>query len=115
MNQKNLTPHQKAFLKKAARIVDARITDPGFTVEEFSRLMELSRSQLFRKLKTATGASVSVFIRGRRLKYALSLLEKGELPIARVASKVGFSGDTYFRKCFKEAYSMTPTEYISQI
>jgi len=115
LNQKRLIPSQKAFLKRAAQIVDARITDPGFTVEEFSILMGLSRSQLFRRIKSATGASVCVFIRGRRLNYAVSLLEEGELPIVKVAIKAGFSGETYFRKCFKEAYSMTPTEYINQI
>jgi len=115
LNQKHLTPSQKAFLKRAAQIVDVRITDQDFTVEEFSILMGLSRSQLFRRIKSTTGASVSVFIRGRRLMYAKSLLEEGELPIARVASKSGFSSENYFRKCFKEAYSMTPTEYTNQI
>jgi len=115
LNQKRLIPSQKAFLKRAAQIVDARITDPGFTVEEFSILMGLSRSQLFRRIKSATGASVCVFIRGRRLNYAVRLLEEGELPIARVANKAGFSSETYFRKCFKEKFGKTPSEYVNEI
>lgn len=112
MNQICTSPLQKAFLKRAVEVVDARISDQEFTVEMFSRFMKLSRSQLFRRIKAATNASVSVFIRQRRLEYAVRLLKAGELPVARVAVKVGFSGETYFRKCFKEAYGVTPGEYM---
>ncbi len=111
MLQQQLIPYQKVFLKKAEQVVDSRITDSGFTVEEFSQMMGLSRSQLFRKLKETTNRSVSVFIRDRRLKYATQLLKEGELHIAQIAVKAGFSSETYFRKCFKETFGVTPGEY----
>ena len=111
MKHRHCTPRQRVFLKNAAQVVDSRVTDPGFTVEEFSRLMRLSRSQLFRRIKAAAGVSVSVFIRGRRLKLAAQLLEEGELTITQVAARAGFGSVSYFRACFKAAYRMTPGEY----
>ncbi|MCK5149124.1 helix-turn-helix transcriptional regulator [bacterium] len=106
-----LSPAKRAFLSRAQQTADARLTDPDFTVEAFSRLMGLSRSQLFRKVKEATGASVSAFIRSRRLKQALRLMDEGVSPLVKMARECGFGNDTYFRACFKQEYGVPPSEY----
>lgn len=110
--QKQLTPAQKVFLKNASEMVDKMITANGFTVEKFSSMMGLSRSQLYRKIKAATGSSVSLFIRSRRLNYALRLLESGEFLITSIAKKSGFSSESYFRACFKHAFGTSPGKYV---
>ncbi|MCK5149058.1 helix-turn-helix transcriptional regulator [bacterium] len=110
-NTPTRSPIQRAFLYHAAKTVDVQLTNPDFTVEEFSRLMNLSRSQLFRRLKAATGESVCAFIRSRRLKRALQLMDRGVSPLVKVAREAGFGTDTYFRKCFKDEYGVSPSEY----
>jgi AraC-like DNA-binding protein len=34
--------------------------------------------------------------------------------ISEIAYEVGFQQVAYFRKCFKELYKMTPSEYIKK-
>jgi len=51
-------------------------------------------------------------IRKVRLYKAAELLLRGDLNIAQVTYEVGFSDLQYFRKCFKEEFEMTPSQYI---
>jgi TolB-like protein/AraC-like DNA-binding protein len=95
------------ILKKA---VDDNLTNDQFGVEELAKSIGMSRSQLHRKLHTATGQSVSQFIREYRLQRGMELLKSGELTAAEVADRIGFGSPTYFNKCFNEYYGFPPGE-----
>jgi AraC-like DNA-binding protein len=69
----------------------------------------LSRSQLYRKIKTLTGVSVNEFIRNIRLEKAKELIVLGNDNINEISYKVGFTSPSYFTKCFKEKYGHLPT------
>jgi TolB-like protein/AraC-like DNA-binding protein len=98
------------FLDKLKNAVDENLTNDQFGVEELARTMGMSRSQLHRKLNTATGQSVSQFIREHRLQRGLELLKQGELTAAEVAEKIGFGSASYFNTCFNDYYGFTPGE-----
>lgn len=98
------------FLEKLSQEVELNLTNDQFGVEELSRKMGMSRSQLHRKLNAATGQSVSQFIREYRLHRGMDLLRKGDLTAAEVADRIGFGSATYFNKCFTELYGFPPGE-----
>jgi TolB-like protein/AraC-like DNA-binding protein len=98
------------FLDKLKQEVEANLTNDQFGVEELSRNMGMSRSQLHRKLNVATGQSVSQFIREYRLQSAMQLLQQGDHTAAEVSDLVGFGSPTYFNKCFAEFYGFPPGE-----
>ena len=52
------------------------------------------------------------FIRAVRIKRAAELLEASDCNISEVMYQCGFSGQSYFSKCFHDEYNMTPSEYI---
>lgn len=103
------------FIEKVKKVLDEKITEESFTVEEFSERLHMSRMQLHRKLKALTGLSASEFLRTERLKLAASLLQNKDLNINEVCYKVGFNNPSYFSKCFKEAFGMLPTEYRDRL
>lgn len=111
--ESNLTANDK-FIQKATEIIYANISNPDFSIEEFHREMGYSRMQLHRKLKSIAGHSATEFIRLVRLKKAALLLEKGHDQVAQVAYDTGFSSPSYFTKCFREVYGLTPSEYAAQ-
>jgi YesN/AraC family two-component response regulator len=43
---------------------------------------------------------------------ASKMLEEGVLSITEISYKVGFSYPSYFTKCFKEYFGVTPSEFI---
>jgi TolB-like protein/AraC-like DNA-binding protein len=104
-----------AFLEKLKREIDDNLINEQFSVEALAKNIGMSRSQLHRRLNTATGQSVSQFIREYRLHLGMALLKKGEFTAAEVADRIGFGSPTYFNKCFNEYYGFPPGEVKNKI
>jgi TolB-like protein/AraC-like DNA-binding protein len=103
------------FLERLKKEINDNLTNDQFSVEELARNIGMSRSQLHRKIITATGKSVSQFIREHRLQIGMDLLKKGDLTAAEVADRVGFGSATYFSKCFTEHYGITPGDVKNKV
>ncbi|MGM0946615.1 MAG: hybrid sensor histidine kinase/response regulator transcription factor [Bacteroidota bacterium] len=110
-NEIAVSSTDEKFLQKIQEIVDSDLLESNFSVDDFSQKLGMSRMQMHRKLTALTGLSTSAFIRDQRLRKALQKLEKTDDTIAEIAYSVGFSSPSYFIKCFKETYQMTPVEY----
>jgi TolB-like protein/AraC-like DNA-binding protein len=112
MNNDNLAD---PLVERLAKAVDENLTNDQFGVEELAHYIGMSRSQLHRKLASATGQSVSQFIREHRLKHGMVLLREGKLTAAEVADRIGFGSATYFNKCFNEFYGFPPGEVKNKV
>lgn len=99
------------FISKIITIVEQNMEDEKFGVTELAGLVNMSRSNLLRRVKQETGLSVSVFIRQVRLRKSELLLKEGLLTVSEISYKVGFNSTSYFTKCFRELYGYTPGEY----
>jgi DNA-binding response OmpR family regulator len=102
------------FLDNLKEIVDTQIIESDFTTESFSKALGRSRMQLHRKLKALTGLSATEFIRSQRLKLAAQLLKKSDINVSQVGYAVGFNNHSYFTKCFKEHYGVSPSDYAKK-
>lgn len=101
----------ESFLNEAIRIIEKYLDNSEFSLDDFAREMNLSKSSLYRKLKTLTGLSPSEFIRNIRLKHACRLLKDVLVSITTVAYEVGFTDPRYFSTSFKNAFNITPSDY----
>ncbi len=108
----DLPSREQAFLQQAKNIIEEYLGDESFSVEQLSSALALDRTQLFRKLRALTGQNPSRFIRSIRLKRARQLLEARVGTAAEIGFMVGFSSPSYFSKCFKEEFGMTPGEVM---
>jgi AraC-like DNA-binding protein len=102
---------EKVFLDKLTEIIEAKIEDEKFGVDELSKEIGLSRSQLHRKLKAISNQSTTEFIRNYRLQRAASLIKQDAGNMAEIAYQVGFSSQAYFNKSFLELFGCSPGEY----
>ncbi|MEP2023192.1 helix-turn-helix domain-containing protein, partial [Reichenbachiella sp.] len=98
------------FLNKVIAAIEENLSDENFGVTELADQISMSRSNLLRKVKSATGLSVSLLIRQVRLHHAKELLNEGNLNVSEISYKVGFSSTSYFTKCFREHYGYPPGE-----
>lgn len=101
----------EVFLERVQKVLDSKLLESSFSTEEFSQAVGMSRMQLHRKLKALTGLSATEFVRSQRLKLAADLLRKSDANVSQIGYEVGFNDPSYFAKCFKEAYGVSPTEY----
>jgi signal transduction histidine kinase/DNA-binding response OmpR family regulator len=100
------------FLKKCSAIIEKHITETEYGVEQLSVEVSLSRVHVYRKIKHLTGLSVSEFIRNLKLKKAAAMLSESGKSVAEIAYETGFSSPSYFSKCFKDLFNLTPSEYL---
>ena len=98
------------FLQKVIAIIEENLSDEHFEVPDLAEQLNMSRSNLLRKVKSITGFSVSVYIRQVRLYHAREMLKGDSFTISEVSFKVGFSSTSYFTKCFREAFGYPPGE-----
>ena len=99
------------FLQKAREMAEIHLGDSSFDVEQFSKEMNMSRTNLHRKLKALTDASTTEFIRNIRLQRAAQLLKQHKGTVSDIAYQVGFESLPYFSKSFQEQFGMSPSEY----
>ena len=96
------------FITRFKEVVEKRLADSDISVEDLAADMNLSRVQLYRKVKNLTGSSPVELLRTTRLNRAYQLLLTTDKSVSEVAYDVGFTAPSYFTKCFKEEFGMLP-------
>ncbi len=102
------------FIMDVKRVMEGHLMDEQFGVETMADAMAMSRRTLMRKLTAVTGQAPVKFIRAYRLERALQMLQDNTAPVWEIAVKTGFGSASYFTKCFKDHYGMSPKEAIHQ-
>jgi DNA-binding response OmpR family regulator/two-component sensor histidine kinase len=101
------------LLSQIKNVVDKHIDDSNFSVEKLASALNMSRTQLYRKLKSLTGKSPNQIIRSFRLERAAQLLKSGQYNVSDVTYMVGYNDLKSFREQFKKEYDVSPSEYGS--
>jgi signal transduction histidine kinase/ligand-binding sensor domain-containing protein/DNA-binding response OmpR family regulator len=109
-----VTSMDDAFLQRAKTVVEGRMSDEKFSVEEFAVELCMSRSQLHRKLTALTTLSAGDFLRYLRLHRAMELLISGSGTIAEVAFTVGFTDPSHFSRSFHRQFGASPSEFLKK-
>lgn len=104
-----LSKKDEAFAERLRQVVDDYLTDPNLTVEFLGSKLQLSRTQLFRRVKAVAGKGPLDYIRERRLIRADELLRTTDMTIQQVALELCFSSPGYFTKCYKEHFGHLPS------
>ena len=104
-----LSKKDEAFAERLRQVVDDYLTDPHLNVEFLGSKLQLSRTQLFRRVKAVAGKGPLDYIRERRLVRADELLRTTDMTIQQVTLELCFSSPSYFTKCYKEYFGHLPS------
>jgi len=109
--QKQLNP-EESFLSNVIAIIHANITNHQFSIDQLADEVGLSRSNLFRRMKTIASMSPSDVILEIKLNKAKELLKsEAHARIDDIAYQCGFNDPKYFSTIFKKHTNMTPSQY----
>jgi signal transduction histidine kinase/ligand-binding sensor domain-containing protein/DNA-binding response OmpR family regulator len=108
------TSLDEKFLENAVAIIEEHIAVTDFNLDLLSSRLNMSKSSLYRKIKSLTGLSPVEFTKNIRLKHACQMLASQAGNISDIAYAVGFADPKYFTSCFKAEFGLTPTEYIKK-
>ncbi|WP_373518476.1 helix-turn-helix domain-containing protein [Pricia sp.] len=100
------------FLKKINAIINANMNDSEFKVDSLASAVALSRSQLFRKLKTLTRMSPQKYLRFIRLERAKKMLQSKSVDanVSEVGYQTGFASKSHFTRAFQREFGFNPSD-----
>ncbi len=107
----NNTFHKNdTFLENVLQTIDKHLSNEYFGVEMLYKEVGVSERQLQRKLKAITQKSPNQLISSLRLNLAKELILSQDDTISEIAFKTGFSNPSYFSKCFKKEFDISPSD-----
>lgn len=98
------------FAEQLSEAIRKHIGNPSLKMDDLGEEIGLSRVQLYRKVKAATGLSPVELLRQMRLQRAYALLTSTTKTVQEIAFEVGFNTPGYFSKCFRQQYGKYPME-----
>jgi AraC-like DNA-binding protein len=96
-------------VERARQFLDAERTRVVLS-SELAAIAGLTRYELARQFKRQLGTSPHRYLLMRRLGLARQLID-GQLPLAAVATEVGFADQAHLTRMFKAAFGLTPARY----
>ena len=104
-----------SFVEKLKSITEENIGNEDFNLDIAASMLYISPNYLRQMFKKVTGETFIEYLTNQRMKKAAELLRDNSLKISDITEQVGYSSQSYFTKCFKKYYNVTPTEYRENI
>jgi signal transduction histidine kinase/ligand-binding sensor domain-containing protein/DNA-binding response OmpR family regulator len=101
----------QAFLEKVVKTIETHFEDEQFSVESLAEHVNMSVSQLNRKLNALIDQPPGQLIRSLRLQRAANLLVQKAGTVSEICYRVGFSDNAYFSRAFRKQFGCSPSEY----
>jgi len=99
------------MIRLLVSVIDRHLDDSDFDITVFGKELNLSRSQLYRKIKGVTGTTPKELIRMVRMKRAARLIRSGELNVTQVMYRVGMKNPSNFASNFRKYYGVNPSSF----
>ncbi len=109
-----ITSQDEKMLEKVVACIEKYMSDPDLRISKVSNHTGFSHPFLYRKIKSLTGQTTNEFIRTVRVQRAEQLLRTKRFTVAEVMNETGFTNHSYFSKCFRKLYHISPKEYIQK-
>lgn len=106
--EERLCSQDKTFVTRLREIIQQHLADSDFSVERLGEEIGLSRVQVYRKVKVLTGKTPVELLRKARLMKAHTMVTTTDRSIAEIAYATGFTSPSYFNKCFKDEFGVSP-------
>lgn len=105
----------KDFLEQLNQVIYDNITDMDLNVDKLSKLMNITRPTLYRKINAISDLTPNELINVSRLKRAAELLADGQYKINEVSSMVGYTLPSNFARDFNKQFGLTPSAYVNSL
>ena len=106
----HLDESERYFMDRFKKKILENMGNADMKMDDLGAEMQLSKVQLYRKVKAMTGKTPAELLKEMRLQRAYTLLQQTDKTISEVSAEVGFALPGYFSSCFKKQYGVLPTD-----
>ncbi len=110
---KILSSNEENFILLLMKSLNSKLNIQNFSINVLAMDMGISKSKLYRSIVSLTNLSPQEFIKEYRLIKALKLMEQGSKNLSEIAFETGFGSPSYFSKCFKKRYFISPSKLFN--
>lgn len=103
-------PSSLSITAKIEEIIRQNINKP-ITCEEIAKQVFLNSEYLSRMFRKKTGKKLSNYIIELKMEEAKKLLKTTDKSISSISIELGYGNFSYFSKCFRKTYGISPQEY----
>ena len=82
-----------------------------WTLDELLQIAHMSRSNLMRVFRRATGQTPIEYLVRLRIQKSMAMLRNTERPITQIALEVGFNDSNYFSRQFRRLVGISPRAF----
>lgn len=101
----------KNFKSNVQKLVADNLSNPQLSVDLLAEQMSMGRTKFYGKMKELFGISPNKLILNARMERAAELILEGRLSITEISFRVGMENPSYFNKCFKAHFGVSPSKY----
>lgn len=109
VNPRNKT--ETSFYKRLIDTIEANLDNEDFNTNTLAEHMNMSRSQLYRKILAVVNRPASELIRDIRMKNAETRLLQTDEQISTIAYSLGFKSVSHFTKSFAAKHGVPPSKF----
>ncbi|PQJ78373.1 hybrid sensor histidine kinase/response regulator transcription factor [Polaribacter porphyrae] len=106
------TKNTENWILKVSNYVNKNVANTSLKQEDIAEQFHLSKSSLYRKIKSETGLTPKEFITEVKLQKARTILENNHtISLKELSSEVGFLHNSYFSKLFQKRFGTSPSNF----
>lgn len=95
----------------AKTYIDQHYREQDFNMNHLTHALLVNQTYLRSMFKAEMGMTISDYVTKCKMDAAKALLSKGEHRLAHIAEFLGYSDSSYFSKCFKRYFGISPSDY----
>lgn len=89
-------------------MIQLHLSDPEFNANTMADEVGMSKTSLYKKVKTITSFTPHGLIKQYRLKKAADLLKNTNMSVSELIYETGFNSRSYFYKSLMKCFIATP-------
>ncbi len=107
--------HNRTLMNRIVEYIDTHYSDNGLGLYVVASTFSITESYLSFFFKEQMGENFSSYVENVRIGRSCDLLRTTEMSIAEVAAAVGYNSDKTFRRVFKKAKGISPTDFRREL
>ena len=100
-----------AIVRRTKEYVKTHYSDEELCLEQIADALDVNLQYMCFLFKKQTDMTIGNYILQTRMDMAGKLLQRTTCNVSEVAQKVGFLDVSYFSKCFKKYFGVSPKQY----
>ncbi|QCX38430.1 DUF4242 domain-containing protein [Aureibaculum algae] len=106
---------EMVFFNKLFGFLESNFSHAELRIDTFASSLGYSRSQAYRNSVSLLGLSLNTYFNKYRLEKSLDKLNSGMHTVSETGFLCGFSSSSYYSKCFRSMYGVSPKEYLTAL